>query len=71
MNFAVQKAFPVRGETKMLTVRAEIYNLFNRANYYNPISDLSTDGINLNPDFGKIKSAHDPLQVQLAARFTW
>jgi len=55
----------------MLTIRSEAYNVFNRANYYNPISDFSTDGVNPNPDFGKIKSAHDPLHVQFSARFTW
>jgi len=71
LDFALQKGFPVRGESRMLTIRAEIYNLFNRKNYYNPISEFSTDGVNLNPDFGKIKSAHDPLQLQFAARFAW
>ncbi len=70
-NFAVQKGFPVFGEGRMLTVRAEFYNLTNRANFYNPISTLSDDGFTLNPDFGKIKSARDPRQIQLAVRFTW
>jgi hypothetical protein len=71
MDFAVQKGFPVGGESRMLTIRSEIYNLFNRANYDNPISNFSTDGVNPNPNFGKIKSAHDPLHVQFSARFTW
>jgi hypothetical protein len=70
MNFAVQKGVQV-AEGKMFTIRAEFYNLFNRDNFYNPISALSLDGSTVNPDFGKIKSAHDPFQVQLAARFTW
>jgi hypothetical protein len=71
MNFAVQKGFQVFGEGRMLIFRAEIFNLFNRANYYNPISVVSTDGLTLNPDFGKIKSAHDPRQIQFAVRFSW
>lgn len=71
MNLAVQKGFQMFGEGRMLTLRAEFYNLFNRANYYNPISTLTTDGSNLNPDFGKIKSAHDPRQIQFAVRFSW
>ena len=40
-----------------------------RANFYNPISALSLDGFKFNPDFGKIKSAHDPREIQLAVRF--
>ena len=70
-NFAIQKGFPIRRESQMLTIRAEFFNLFNRANYYNPISLFSSDGVNVNPNFGKIKSAHDPLQVQFAARLAW
>jgi hypothetical protein len=71
MNLALQKGFRVFGEGRMLTLRMEVYNLTNRANFYNPISTLSTDGSNLNPDFGKIKSAHDPRQMQFALRYSW
>ncbi len=45
------------------------FNLFDRANFYNPITEYSTDGVHLNPEFGIIRSAHDPRQIQLAARF--
>jgi len=81
-DLAIQKGFAI-GEGKMLSFRAEIYNLTNRANFYNPISLLSTDGsvfrdpvtLDLvrfvNPDFGKIKSAHDPRQIQFGVRFNW
>ncbi|MEO5936139.1 MAG: hypothetical protein ABIP81_02905, partial [Terriglobales bacterium] len=71
LDFAVQKRLNLQGENKVLTFRAELYNLFNRANYYNPISKFSADGVNQNPDFGKIKSAHDPRKIQFAARFSW
>ncbi|HTC78092.1 MAG TPA: hypothetical protein VK657_05710, partial [Terriglobales bacterium] len=71
MNFAVQKGFPVFGEGRMLTFRTEFYNLFDRNNFFNPISAFSLDGQTLNPDFGKIKSAHEPRQIQFAVRFTW
>jgi len=71
MNFAIQKGFQVFGEGRMLTFRSEFYNLFDRANYYNPISAMSTDGFSQNPNFGKIKSAHDPRQIQFAVRFNW
>ncbi len=71
MNFAIQKAFQVFGEGRALTLRTEFYNLFNRANYYNPISTLTTNGAMPNPEFGRIKSAHDPRQIQFAVRFNW
>ncbi|HVP44651.1 MAG TPA: TonB-dependent receptor [Terriglobales bacterium] len=71
MNLAVQKGFPIGNESRMLTIRAEFFNLTNQNNYYNPISALSLDAQSINPDFGKIKSAHDPRQIQFAARFTW
>jgi len=70
-NFAVQKGFNVFGEGRTLTFRSEFYNLFNRSNFYNPISQFSTDGFNPNPNYGQVKSAHDPRQVQFAVRFNW
>ncbi|MGH9601475.1 MAG: hypothetical protein ACRD24_03710 [Terriglobales bacterium] len=54
-----------------MIVRVEVYNLTNRANYYNPISAFSLDGFTPNPDFGVIKSSHDPRQFQFAIRFVW
>ena len=71
MNFAVQKGFHLGAETRMLIFRTEFYNLFDRANYFNPISTYSTDGVTVNPDFGKIKSAHEPREIQFAIRLTW
>jgi len=59
MDMAIQKAFKVFGEGKELTLRTEVFNLFDRANYYNPNSIISLDGFNLNPEFGQVKSAHD------------
>ena len=70
-NMAVQKGFHVFGEGRMLFLRAEFYNLTDRANFYNPISQLSLDGINLNPQFGQILSAKDPRQIQFAVRFNF
>jgi len=71
INLAIQKNFPIGGEGKMLSIRSEFYNLFGADNFYNPISLLSTDGFTLNPDFGKIKSSHDPRQIQFAVRYTF
>jgi hypothetical protein len=68
-DFAAQKRLRLFGDNGALILRAEFFNLFNRANYYNPITEFSTDGVHLNPEFGIIRSAHDPRQIQLAARF--
>ncbi|HEX3435974.1 MAG TPA: carboxypeptidase-like regulatory domain-containing protein [Pseudacidobacterium sp.] len=68
-DFAVQKRTRIFAEHGALTLRVEFFNLFNRANYYNPITEFSTDGVHLNPEFGIIRSAHDPRQIQMAARF--
>jgi hypothetical protein len=68
-DFAAQKRFHLFSERGAMILRAEFFNLFDRANYYNPITEFSTDGVHLNPEFGIIRSAHDPRQIQLAARF--
>ena len=57
-DMAVQKRFRMSlSERTAVVVRAEFFNIFNRANYYSPISQYSLDGITKNPDFGKVKSA--------------
>jgi hypothetical protein len=71
LDMAVQKSFKLFGEGKELILRTEVFNLFDRANYYNPISVISLDGFSLNPDFGKIKSAQAPRQMQFAVRFVF
>ena len=72
MDLAIQKSFKLWGEGKELSIRTEAFNLLNRANYYNPISAYSLDGVStVNPDFGKVKSAHSPMQLQFSARYTF
>lgn len=58
-------------ESKQLLLRADIFNLLKRANDYNPISALNLDGVTLNPEFGKVRSAHDLRQIRLAIQFVW
>ena len=58
-------------EVAALSIRAESYNLFNRPNYYNPISSYSLDGVTPYSQFGQIKSAHNPRQFQFAVRMSW
>ena len=70
-DFAIQKTTRVYGESQNVIVRAEFFNLFNRANYYNPISEYSLDGVHVNPEFGLVRSAHDPLQIQFAVRYAF
>jgi hypothetical protein len=67
---AVQKMFKIH-EVAELSLRAESYNLFNRPNYYNPISSYSLDGVSQYSQFGQIKSAHNARQFQFAVRMSW
>jgi len=68
-DLAIQKSIRLFSDHHTLILRAEGFNIFNRANYYNPISELSTDGVHINPEFGLIRSAHDPREIQFAARY--
>lgn len=71
-NIAIQKTFYVSGEeTRQIILRTEVFNMLNRANFYNPISNVSPNGVIPNPQFGHILSAHEGRQVQLAIRFVW
>ena len=69
-DMAIQKLFKLH-ETLALSLRAESYNLFNRPNYYNPISAYSLDGITQYSQFGKIESAHNARQFQFGVRLSW
>ena len=69
-DMAIQKTFKLR-EAAALSLRAESYNLFNRPNYYNPISSYSLDGVTPYSQFGEIKSAHNARQFQFAVRISW
>jgi hypothetical protein len=50
---------------RQLQLRFEVFNLFNRANFYNPGSVLGT------AQFGRISQAYDARSVQFGARFTF
>ena len=62
-DFSVQKILPV-SETKHFEFRAEFFNLFNHTQFLNPDGNTS-DGA----DFGRIKRAHDPRNIQFALKF--
>ena len=49
-------------ESKSLQFRAEVFNLFNRANFQLPNGDISS------PTFGQIQQALSPRLVQFALK---
>jgi hypothetical protein len=63
-DFSAHKKISL-SETKYLQFRAEIFNVFNHANFSNPDGGFS-DGPT---EFGKITSAGDPRLVQFALKF--
>ena len=56
------KNFQIR-ESHQIQFRAEIFNLFNRPNFGNPIDGLTS------PDFGRILFANDARIVQFALKY--
>lgn len=63
-DFAVHKKIPIT-ESKYFQFRAEIFNIFNHTNFYNPDGHFS-DGPT---EFGRITQAQDPRLVQFALKF--
>jgi hypothetical protein len=70
VDTALVKSFPIRkgpfAETQKIDFRAEFFNIFNRANFYNPQQTV-TDG----PTFGSILAAGDPRILQFALKYTF
>jgi hypothetical protein len=66
-NFDVsfQKITPFR-ETMHIEFRAELFNVFNHAQFLNPDGNIS-DG----QDFGLVKHTRDPRQIQFALKFAF
>ena len=64
-DFSVQKILPV-GEAKHFEFRAEFFNIFNHTQFLNPDGNIS-DGA----DFGRIKRARDPRNIQFALKFAF
>ena len=62
-DFAILKTFTI-SETKRVDFRAELFNLFNHTQFYNPDGIIS-DG----PQFGQVTQAKDPRLMQLALKF--
>jgi TonB dependent receptor len=62
MDMSAFKSFRMT-ESKSLTLRWEVFNLFNRANFGNPSGTLSSAA------FGQITSANDPRIMQAGLKF--
>ncbi|HXY07194.1 MAG TPA: carboxypeptidase-like regulatory domain-containing protein [Terriglobales bacterium] len=63
-DFAVHKQFSI-SEARYIQFRAEMFNIFNHTNFYNPDGHFS-DGPT---EFGRITQAQDPRLVQFALKF--
>jgi Carboxypeptidase regulatory-like domain len=61
-DFAVHKQFQIT-ESRYFQFRAEMFNIFNHTNFYNP------DGHFSDTTFGEITQAQDPRLVQFALKF--
>jgi Carboxypeptidase regulatory-like domain len=62
-DFALLKSFLI-SETKRVDFRAEVFNIFNHTQFFNPDGSTS-DG----PQFGQVTQARDPRLMQFALKF--
>ena len=63
-DFSVFKQISLR-ERARLQLRGEFFNVLNHANFANPNASFGT------VNFGKVLSARDPRQLQVAAKLTF
>ena len=65
MDLALSKTTALIGERSKLEFRAEFFNIFNHANFINPVTNINSG------QFGQVTSTHDPRIIQLAMRLTF
>lgn len=78
VDFSVIRRFTV-GEAKSVELRAEFFNLLNRANFDNPVSNLNAAAVDQNTgqiiapgDFGRITStSNNPRLIQFALKLNF
>lgn len=72
MALSLFKTFALREGTK-LEFRAEAFNALNWVNYNDPNQSFSPDrqGVNSNPNFGRILGARDARRIQLGLRLAF
>jgi len=61
-NMALLKSTKIT-ESKQLELRFEAFNVFNHAQFMNPVGDITAD------NFGVVQSARDPRIMQIGAKF--
>jgi hypothetical protein len=64
-DMALSRTFSFKAEKQTFQIRADFFNLTNRANFLNPTATLNS------PTFGKILSANDPRILQFAAKYVF
>lgn len=65
VNLAFSKVTPLAADRLHLEFRADFFNLFNRAQFTSPNTNIS------DPNFGQIQSTYDPREIQLALRLSF
>jgi len=69
LDFGVNRSFSIKSgrfaETQRIDFRVESFNLFNRANFNNPVNNLSSG------TFGRVLSAKDPRILQFALKYSF
>jgi hypothetical protein len=63
-DLGVEKATPITGGTS-LALRAEFFNVFNRAQFMNPVGNFIAN------NFGQVTAARDPRIGQVSAKFVF
>lgn len=61
-DLALSKTTALVGEHSKLELRAEFFNIFNHANFINPVTNINS------AQFGQVTSTRDPRIIQLALR---
>jgi hypothetical protein len=64
-DLALSKTTALIGERTKLEFRAEFFNIFNHANFLNPVTNINSG------QFGQVTSTHDPRIIQLALRLSF
>ena len=65
VNLALAKVTRLWTEGKLVEFRADFFNLFNHAEFSDPVTDMAS------PNFGQIVSTSAPRIIQISARFTF
>jgi hypothetical protein len=64
-DLAFSKTTALIGDRMKLEFRAEFFNIFNHANFLNPVTNINSG------QFGQVTGTHDPRIIQLAMRLSF